>query len=62
MWRWGQSQAVDVRPVRGVEMAMWKGVLIQMGRVPREGAVETGALEVSVVRLGSGTGGGSEDA
>lgn len=50
MRRWRQSQAVDkrcgIRPARGVKVR----VLIQMGRVPREGAVETGALKVSVVR------------
>lgn len=54
MCRWCQSQAVDkrrgVRPSRGVKV--W--VLIQMGRVTGEGAVETGALEVSVVRLAGG--------
>lgn len=52
MWRWCQGQAVDKRcgvgPSGGVEVR----VLIQTGRVPREGAVETGALKISVLRLG----------
>lgn len=55
MWRWCQGQAVDkrcgVRPVRGVKVR----VLIQMGRVPRDGAVETRALvKVGEVGLVSG--------
>ena len=59
MRRWCQGQAVDkrcgIRPARGVKVR----VLIQAGRVAREGAVETGALKVGVVRLvGGGCGGG----
>lgn len=54
MWGWRQSQAVDerrgIRPARGVEVR----VLVQVWRVPREGAVEPGALEVCVVRLAAG--------
>lgn len=54
MWRWCQGQAVDkrcgIRPARGVKV--W--VLIQTGRIAGEGAVETGALEVSVFRLVGG--------
>lgn len=53
-WRWCQGQAVDkrcgVRPARGVKVR----VLIQVGRVPGDGAVETGALKVSVIRLVGG--------
>lgn len=44
MRRWCQGQAVDerpcVRPARRVKVL----VLVQMGRVPGDGAVETGAL------------------
>lgn len=54
MRRWCQGQAVDkrcgIRSARGVKVR----VLIQTGRVPRVGAVETGALKVSVVRLVDG--------
>lgn len=54
MWRWRQGQAVDkgcgIRPARGVKVR----VLIQAGRVPGEGAVHTGALEVGVVSLAGG--------
>lgn len=54
MWRWCQGQAVDkrcgIRSARGVKV--W--VLIQMSRAPREGAVETGALKVSVIGLVGG--------
>lgn len=54
MRSWCQGQAVDkrcgVRPARGVKVR----VLIQMGRIPRDGTVESRALEVSVVRLVGG--------
>lgn len=52
MRRWRQGQAVDerccVRPARGVKVL----VLVQMGGVPGDGAVETGAL--GIVRLAGG--------
>lgn len=58
MRRWCQGQAVDkrcgVRPARGVKVR----VLIQMGRIPRDGTVESRALKISVVRLVGGGGGG----
>ena len=56
--RWRQGQAVDKRCGVGTSGRVEVGVLIQTGRVPREGAVETGALKVSVVKLAGGRRGG----